>query len=779
MLSGLAVSAMLTALIAGITGAWSPCGFSMVDTIGTALGNPRRSATLTACATFTVGALVGGAVTFGGLAALGGLLGDDAGDLREALGAAIALAAAAADWRGLKIAPQIRRQVPERWRWTMPLPLASGLYGVLLGLGFTTFVLAFAVWALAGISFATGSPLVGLLIGCAFGLGRALPVLWMAPSLRGDRAGQLEDMAAEPRLWLGLRRLDALGLCLCALFLSGSVAVAAELPPPATDPSAAGGDLVWQVLSGPGMLRIQSGQVSALPGTHPALGQSSIAWQSGAEVTVADRTSLTVKATIPAGPLNALAVSDGWIAYREEGTLTDKLIGVSLLAPTQPLEVLAPRPAGEIGRPALDGSTVVFALDTSHRAAIESIDLTTGRRHVLRSARSGAALVNPSLLDGRLLYERIDRCSQELRVGSTMTATRDRVLLRLPSTVQRDPGYQPGYEHAYNSASLCHNRGTGNGGRTRLGSTALSPSTAYVTEMRGNPRDAHIIAISRHGSASASTRGRTMSGRARRGLPRRSTAQVKPAPSTANPTPTTKWQPDVRAAIAYAHTRSGEVSFAVRRGQRRWGWRASRTVPSASVLKAMLLVAYLDDHRVRNRPLTAADHRLIDPMIQRSDNLAATEVLAFVGASGVDGVARRAGMRNFTLDPLIWGLSRIDASDQTRFFLHIDSHVVPRHRATAMHLLATITPSQRWGIGQLRLPGWKLYFKGGWGSGSGAVEHQVALLRHGTTRLSIAVLITASPSHAYAKQTLREVFAALLRRVGELLVAPTNATPLR
>ena len=40
-----------------------------------------------------------------------------------------------------------------------------GLYGVLLGLGFTTFILTFAVWALAGISVALGDPQLGLLIG--------------------------------------------------------------------------------------------------------------------------------------------------------------------------------------------------------------------------------------------------------------------------------------------------------------------------------------------------------------------------------------------------------------------------------------------------------------------------------------------------------------------------------------------------------------------------------------------------------------------------------------
>jgi beta-lactamase class A len=200
-------------------------------------------------------------------------------------------------------------------------------------------------------------------------------------------------------------------------------------------------------------------------------------------------------------------------------------------------------------------------------------------------------------------------------------------------------------------------------------------------------------------------------------------------------------------------------------------------VPSASVLKAMLLVAYLDDARVRYRPLRAADHSLIDPMIQRSDNTAASRVLEFVGPAGVYAVAHRAGMSRFSLDPVIWGLSRIDASDQTRFFLHIDSDVVARHRATAMHLLATVTTSQRWGIGQLRLPGWQLYFKGGWGAGTGEVEHQVVLLRHGATRVSLAVLITTSPSHSYAKQTLRGVFAALLRGVGRLIEVKRAPSP--
>lgn len=175
----------------------------------------------------------------------------------------------------------------------------------------------------------------------------------------------------------------------------------------------------------------------------------------------------------------------------------------------------------------------------------------------------------------------------------------------------------------------------------------------------------------------------------------------------------------------------------------------------------MLLVAYLRQPSVRDRPLAKADRDLLAPMIRWSDNVAATRVRDIVGNDGLVRLARKVGMRAFT-PAAVWGLSRVDAADQTLFFLGIDRYVPRRHRAYALRLLSSIVPSQRWGIAQVRPPGWALYFKGGWGSGTGAVDHQVALLRRGQRRVSVAILTTSSPTHAYGKQTLHGIAKRLL-----------------
>jgi hypothetical protein len=226
------------------------------------------------------------------------------------------------------------------------------------------------------------------------------------------------------------------------------------------------------------------------------------------------------------------------------------------------------------------------------------------------------------------------------------------------------------------------------------------------------------------------------------------------------------WQPHVHAAKSYAAGRAGVVRFAVI-GLDGVMHRldGSGTAPMASTFKVMLLATYLRQHSVRHRPLHHSDTQLLGPMIKRSDSVAATRVRDIVGVPAIERLARDAKLRDFTYNS-VWGLSRDSARDQVRFMYRLERYIPRRHRAYALRLLANIVPSQRWGIGQVRLPGWKLFFKGGWGSGSGAVDHQIALLKRHGERVAVAILTESDPSHTYGKQTLKGISRRLLHGIG-------------
>ena len=80
------------------------------------------------------------------------------------------------------------------------------------------------------------------------------------------------------------------------------------------------------------------------------------------------------------------------------------------------------------------------------------------------------------------------------------------------------------------------------------------------------------------------------------------------------------WRPDMRAAIAYTHHRAGDVAFAVRTRSRFYGYRPDHEEWSASIVKAMLLVTYLDRPSVRDRALRPNEKAVLGPMIRVSDN---------------------------------------------------------------------------------------------------------------------------------------------------------------
>jgi hypothetical protein len=236
------------------------------------------------------------------------------------------------------------------------------------------------------------------------------------------------------------------------------------------------------------------------------------------------------------------------------------------------------------------------------------------------------------------------------------------------------------------------------------------------------------------------------------------------------------WRARVRTAARFARRRAGIVSFAVLDENRRLhGFHAGRIYPSASVVKVMLMVAYLNRSSVRHRRLHRSDRRLMGPMIRRSDNATASAIYSMVGDGGLRRVARRAGMRRFHPGGSVWGLSRITARDQAHFMIRVDRLIPARHRAYALHLLTEIVRRQRWGMPGATPHGWLLHFKGGFvPEGSGWKTHQVALLTRGGRRMSVAVLSRFNPSLHYGGRTIQGVTARLFRGYDRIAESPQN-----
>jgi hypothetical protein len=494
-LSGLEAALALTALLAGATGTWSPCGFSMIETLG-GRGHGRGTAVL-ACATFTVGALLGGVVTFGGLALAGDLLQEVGVGASFAVAAAVAGAAALGELAGVRVLPQIRRQVPEAWRRIMPMPVAGGLYGILLGLGFTTFVLTLAVWALAGMSIAIGDPGLGLIVGIGFAVGRALPVVVVAPFVGTAFADvALEAMAERPLILRGLRLADGAALAACALVLGTSVAEAARVAQRATDPSVAGTDVAWQVPGGGGVL-LRDGQTLPVPGTNPALGGGRAVWRNGDQVTVARRSDLRPEYTRTVRGVDKLAVSGRWGAFRRLLGDGGQQIGAFRADDPASEEIILWRSTRgvELSRPSISGDRLVFHRAGADKSMILLADLRSGDVDSVLRARS-VQLLHPSLRGRRMAYVLVSRCRQELRIAR-VSGRRARALKRYGPLAARDRGHEHGHTSQGSRASRCPAGSGTRASRFMLWSTALGPSDALFTRVRRSDGVASVVSVSR------------------------------------------------------------------------------------------------------------------------------------------------------------------------------------------------------------------------------------------------------------------------------------------
>jgi hypothetical protein len=224
--------------------------------------------------------------------------------------------------------------------------------------------------------------------------------------------------------------------------------------------------------------------------------------------------------------------------------------------------------------------------------------------------------------------------------------------------------------------------------------------------------------------------------------------------------------PRPRGVIAAAHylsRRAGTTAFAIYDNKHKSaGLNTRLRFHTASVVKSMLLVAYLQTLAAEHRGLGSESTGLLYPMIHSSDNDAASAIFAIVGESGLERVARESHMNDFE-PSAAWGLTEVSASDLAHFF-YIQDRLIPRRfDGYARWLFSHIEASESWGIPPAGRPnGFEVFFKGGWLPEIEGLVNQAARLERGRDTFGMAVLTREDPSMGYGEETLEGVAARLV-----------------
>jgi hypothetical protein len=380
----------------------------MVETFTPAVCGSRTRQRV-AAAMFTLAAVATAALLGAGLGLLGAVVG--AGRALPAA-AAVAVLAAAREAGLLRLPlPQSRRQVPERWRFELPLPLWAGGYGAGLGAGFLTYQPVSTFWVACAGALALARPLPAALCLALFGTGRALTLVW--PRRRGaDAIEVVERMAARRALLL---RANVVGLAACAVLFGVAPVAHAGTVARGLDPSADRGKLAWAKQDGSVVVRSNGVDTVVAAGSTPSLdggllayededGIRIIRWRTGEEV-----------ARLSAGNPSRPSLDWPLIAYRTDSEGTRRIVLRDLESGRSRTLARRGRPA-DLGRPSLRAGRVAWHSTARTGSKIRLLRISTGKKRTI--ARSKVALLrHPALTSTRILWteERSGRARLRLR----------------------------------------------------------------------------------------------------------------------------------------------------------------------------------------------------------------------------------------------------------------------------------------------------------------------------------------------------------------------------
>jgi len=251
------------------------------------------------------------------------------------------------------------------------------------------------------------------------------------------------------------------------------------------------------------------------------------------------------------------------------------------------------------------------------------------------------------------------------------------------------------------------------------------------------------------------------------------------APS-ASPTATTSQaaSPLAAQAQAYLAGRRGRVEadvYDLSTGQQ---WTLGQQAPQAeaSVVKLEILEAVLSQRTAQRVVLSLTEQELTPPMIEQSDDAAATTLWGDVGgAEGIRAFDHKVGLVHTSPSDCLqcpgsswpgWGLTTTTPQDQVTVLRQLvrPSGALDRNdQKYALQLLEDVTPSQRWGVSGGVPAGVTVALKNGWlplGAGNSDWQvNSVGWVSGDGRDYLVAVLSTGNPSEQYGIDTLNHLGA--------------------
>lgn len=228
----------------------------------------------------------------------------------------------------------------------------------------------------------------------------------------------------------------------------------------------------------------------------------------------------------------------------------------------------------------------------------------------------------------------------------------------------------------------------------------------------------------------------------------------------------------------YLAGRTGHVTAAVydARARRTWVLHPGLHEYTASIVKVQIMGTALSQAQASGRPLPPAQAALMGPMIESSDNDAATALLADVGGpSALARFDKAAGMAQTQPSTLAlipgtdlpgWGLTTTTAMDQVVLvarFAYPGAVLDDASRNYGLSLMEHVEAGQDWGVSGGVPAGTTIALKNGWlpvGTSGWQVDSIGWVSGHGRDYV-LAVLVSGNPTEQYGIDTIETIARAV------------------